>query len=165
LFRFCSLVIEVAGSYSRFPHLCKNIFCPCNTRSYFCLLQRQMFKKKRERSTGNALLLDDMVAQSAAMPNFCDHRDAKLANLVGYQALTICLSGCQTAVPCMLPKCPSSFVHIEILGFRMGEHHCRHRCFRVHHETFRQVDADIFRLHQLEQRLLHFQIRTSRIAE
>ena len=51
------------------------------------------------------------------------------------------------------------FLNVEILRFGMGEYHGGYRSFRLHHESFRQLDADILRLHQLEQRLLVFQIR------
>ena len=70
----------------------------------------------------------------------------------------------------MIEKTPAKagvviLLYIKISCIRMGKDDGRDARFRFHHEAFRQADADILRLQQLEQLLLVFEVRTGRIAE
>src|SRR5258708_26616751 len=55
--------------------------------------------------------------------------------------------------------------HTEIRAIRVMKRQRAHARFRVHHETFRELHADLFRPQTLPDSRLIFQVRASRIPK
>src|SRR5579885_1230111 len=58
-----------------------------------------------------------------------------------------------------------AFAHPKVTAIRVLEYQCADAGLRIHHEPFRQLDSNFFRLQQLPNSGLSFQVRARRITE